>query len=213
MDNIILNNADILIYLAILGIFGIILKFVLYFTGQYWAATVQHSYTFVLLPIIGFVIVKVIGQNIALSLGMIGALSIVRFRNPVKSSLELTIFFCLITVGIASSVALNWGIYLAIFTSAVIISISYIKDKKYFKNIFEFNLSFDEGNPGDLIEVTSKSKIQILETNKNLINKVQDNNSKIFYYKLIISDKKEIDNIIKEIENNPELINYEYRAT
>ena len=90
---------------------------------------------------------------------------------------------------------------------------SYIKDKKYFKNIFEFNLSFDEGNPGDLIEVTSKSKIQILETNKNLINKVQDNNSKIFYYKLIINDKKEIDNIIKEIENNPELINYEYRAT
>ena len=31
-----------------------------------------------------FVIVKIISGNIALSLGMIGALSIVRFRNPVK---------------------------------------------------------------------------------------------------------------------------------
>ena len=48
-----------------------------------------------LLPAITFVITKVIAGNIALSLGMIGALSIVRFRNPVKSSLELTIYFLL----------------------------------------------------------------------------------------------------------------------
>ena len=208
-----LNSFVALISPLITSFLGLFIRQALTLSKQRWASTIHFTLSAALLPPITFIITKVISGNIALSLGLVGALSIVRFRNPVKSSLELTIFFCLITVGIASSVALNWGIYLAIFTSAVIISISYIKDKKYFKNIFEFNLSFDEGNPGDLIEVTSKSKIQILETNKNLINKVQDNNSKIFYYKLIISDKKEIDNIIKEIENNPELINYEYRAT
>lgn len=208
-----LNSFVALISPLIASFLGLLIRQALTLSKQRWASTIHFTLSAALLPPITFIITKVISGNIALSLGLVGALSIVRFRNPVKSSLELTIFFCLITVGIASSVALNWGIYLAIFTSAVIISISYIKDKKYFKNIFEFNLSFDEGNPGDLIEVTSKSKIQILETNKNLINKVQDNNSKIFYYKLIISDKKEIDNIIKEIENNPELINYEYRAT
>ena len=208
-----LNSFVALISPLITSFLGLLIRQALTLSKQRWASTIHFTLSAALLPPITFIITKVISGNIALSLGLVGALSIVRFRNPVKSSLELTIFFCLITVGIASSVALNWGIYLAIFTSAVIISISYIKDKKYFKNIFEFNLSFDEGNPGDLIEVTSKSKIQILETNKNLINKVQDNNSKIFYYKLIINDKKEIDNIIKEIENNPELINYEYRAT
>ena len=208
-----LNSFVALISPLITSFLGLFIRQALTLSKQRWASTIHFTLSAALLPPITFIITKVISGNIALSLGLVGALSIVRFRNPVKSSLELTIFFCLITVGIASSVALNWGIYLAIFSSAVIISISYIKDKKYFKNIFEFNLSFDEGNPGDLIEVTSRSKIQILETNKNLINKVQDNNSKIFYYKLIINDKKEIDNIIKEIENNPELINYEYRAT
>jgi len=208
-----LNSFVALISPLITSFLGLLIRQALTLSKQRWASTIHFTLSAALLPPITFIIIKVISGNIALSLGLVGALSIVRFRNPVKSSLELTIFFCLITVGIASSVALHWGIYLAIFSSAVIISISYIKDKKYFRNIFEFNLSFDEGNPGDLIEVTSKSKIQILETNKNLINKVQDNNSKIFYYKLIISDKKEIDNIIKEIENNPELINYEYRAT
>ena len=65
MHNIILNNVDILIYFGILGFFGITLKFVLYFTGQYWASTVQHSYTFVLLPIIGFVIVTASGSALS----------------------------------------------------------------------------------------------------------------------------------------------------
>ena len=45
-----------------------------------------------------------IAGNIALSLGMIGALSIVRFRNPVKSPFELTVFFGLITIGIAFAI-------------------------------------------------------------------------------------------------------------
>ena len=35
---------------------------------------------------------------------MIGALSIVRFRHPVKSALELIMYFDLITIGIATSV-------------------------------------------------------------------------------------------------------------
>ena len=50
---------------------------------------------------------KTISGNIALSLGMIGALSIVRFRHPVKSALELIIYFDLITIGIATSVRTN----------------------------------------------------------------------------------------------------------
>ena len=51
-------------------------------------------------------------SNIALSLGMIGALSIVRFRHPVKNSLELIIFFCLLTLGVATSVELIWAIFI-----------------------------------------------------------------------------------------------------
>ena len=66
---------------------------------------------FMLLPPITFVVTKLISGNITLSLGMVGALSIVRFRNPVKSSLELTIYFLLITIGIACSVFYKWGIF------------------------------------------------------------------------------------------------------
>ena len=44
---------------------------------------------------------------------MVGALSIVRFRNPVKSPLELVLYFTLITLGISASVNIQWTIILS----------------------------------------------------------------------------------------------------
>ena len=58
--------------------------------------TYNQTFTFAILPFITFVITNVIAGNIALSLGMIGALSIVRFRHPVKSALELVMYLILL---------------------------------------------------------------------------------------------------------------------
>ena len=67
------------------------------------------NYNFFIIPIITYTITMTIAGNIALSLGMIGALSIVRFRHPVKK-LELVMYFNLITLGIAASVRTKWAI-------------------------------------------------------------------------------------------------------
>ena len=47
---------------------------------------------------------SVIGNNIALSLGMVGALSIVRFRTAIKDSRDTTYIFWAIIVGICCGV-------------------------------------------------------------------------------------------------------------
>ena len=67
---------------------GLILRYSLSLTGQAWARSHAQTVAFMILPIITYVITKTIAGNIALSLGMIVALSIVRFRHPVKSALE-----------------------------------------------------------------------------------------------------------------------------
>ena len=67
-----------------------------------------------MLKIITYVITKTISGNIALSLPMIGALSIVRLRHP--DILEFQIYFALITIGIATSVRTKWAIQLVICT-------------------------------------------------------------------------------------------------
>ena len=68
-----------------------------------------------MLPVITLSITFVISGNIALALGMVGALSIVRFRNPVKNPFELVVYFLLITVGIAMAVKIKYGILLTLF--------------------------------------------------------------------------------------------------
>ena len=86
-------NIKLIVTLPVLLLSGFYIRFLLEIFGQTWIRTKAHTTTLILLPIITYVITNVISGNIALSLGMVGALSIVRFRNPVKSPLELTALF------------------------------------------------------------------------------------------------------------------------
>ena len=67
----------------------------------------------------GYMITSVISNNIALSLGMVGALSIVRFRTPVKNPSELVIYFILITLGIVVNVNGNLAINFVLFITII----------------------------------------------------------------------------------------------
>lgn len=203
-------EAKILIYQNYLPIIScalisIILRITLTISKQRWATTFQHTITYLVLPIITYSVTKVISGNIALSLGMVGALSIVRFRNPVKSPLELVIFFYLITVGICASInyLLSW--MLCVCITALIISVYYfdIIMKKY--GYYLFNFSFNEGERGYFIEITSNKIINELENNKNTINYNYNIEDNLYFYRLFLKDKTNSDNITATYKNSPEI--------
>lgn len=58
------------------------------------------------LPVITAAIMLAMGSNLTISLGMVGALSIVRFRNAVKNAADLTYLFWSISVGIVTGAGL-----------------------------------------------------------------------------------------------------------
>ena len=180
------------IILLVLG--GIFIRFSLTFTGQAWAKSHAQTVTFMLLPIITYVITKTISGNIALSLGMIGALSIVRFRHPVKSALELVIYFALITIGIATSVRTKWAIQLIVCTILIILIVKGIQTltKKFGKSFY--NVSFSEGNVSNTLEIVSKKRIEAIEKSENLVNYLSDTNSQQYIYRLNFTDKNSLDN-------------------
>jgi len=86
------------------GFFGLLITLSHSYFSFKWFRNNVNIHVGIVLPILGLTIVTVIGSNIALSLGMIGALSIIRFRTPIRSAYELVIYFSLLTVGIACSV-------------------------------------------------------------------------------------------------------------
>ena len=104
----------VLIKCIICGIVGF---FVFYFNSYIFFKFLREKvylYVSILLPVIGYIITAIIGNNIALSLGMIGALSIVRFRTPIRSSYELILYFGLLTIGIAANVDVRLSIILSL---------------------------------------------------------------------------------------------------
>lgn len=86
MLGLFLKYSGILLPFSYAIISGLLLFIGVLLLNQKWANTIHYFLTFLLLPPVAFVITKMISSNLALSLGMIGALSIVRFRNPVKKS-------------------------------------------------------------------------------------------------------------------------------
>ncbi|WP_284641345.1 DUF4956 domain-containing protein [Paenibacillus silviterrae] len=62
----------------------------------------NYNLTFVLMTLITTLIIMTISTNIILSLGMVGALSIVRFRTAVKDPLDVIYMFWAVAAGIAT---------------------------------------------------------------------------------------------------------------
>ena len=144
---------------------GLLIRTSLLLIGQTWVRAYHHTGTFLLLPPIAYVISTIIAGNIALSLGMIGALSIVRFRNPVKSPFELVLFFGLLTLGITASVSTLWTILLLLVIVGVILAIEFIQKVCSKFNIAFYSLSFNEGIELNILEVESTESVLILENN------------------------------------------------
>ena len=190
------------IFILIFG--GLSLRFSLSLTGQAWAKSHAQTVAFMILPVITYVITQTIAGNIALSLGMIGALSIVRFRHPVKSALELIMYFDLITIGIATSVRTKWAIQLILYTIIIIFVVKLVQkiSIKYGRPFYK--ISFNEGSALNSVEIFAKAKIDIAEKSDHLTNLFNDRISGEFVYRLTFENKKQLNefkNKIQDLQN------------
>ena len=105
--------------LALVLAFGLgLFIFLIYkktFTGVMYSSS--FGVTLVALVMITTLVILAVTSNIVLSLGMVGALSIVRFRTAIKEPLDIAFLFWSIAAGIVLAAGL---IPLAVFGSVVI---------------------------------------------------------------------------------------------
>ena len=208
MYNLFLSNYDKFVIVALLITISISIRFFLQLIGQQWIRTTAHTSTLVLLPIITYVITNVISGNIALSIGMVGALSIVRFRNPVRSPLELSVYFAAITMGIAASVHIKWLIFLSIsifFSSLLLVCINYFS-RIFLKKEF-FQTSFSEGNSLSSLDLVLSNNLKILDESKYL--NIKKNVNGEVQYILVSNNFDDLKNILENLKDNKDLISYQ----
>lgn len=85
------------------------------FSGVMYSST--FGVTLVALTMISTLVILTVTSNVVLSLGMVGALSIVRFRTAIKEPLDIAYLFWAIAAGITLAAGM---IHLAVFGSVLI---------------------------------------------------------------------------------------------
>ena len=88
----------------------------------------SFALTLIMLCLVTTPVVMCIGSNVALSMGMVGALSIVRFRTAVKDPLDTAYMFWSLTVGILLGAnAYVIAIVAVLGISVIMLGISYLR--------------------------------------------------------------------------------------
>lgn len=122
-----ISTVDIVIGLVISYLIGMFIYYVYKYTFKGVVYSFTFNYSLVLMTMITTLVVMTISSNIVLSLGMVGALSIVRFRTAVKDPLDIVFMFWAITTGIT----IGAGIYTLSFIGAILIGVAILSMNLY----------------------------------------------------------------------------------
>lgn len=99
-----LSPEDIILHLLMAAVIGMLIfvSYRLSHNGNIYSK--KFNVSLVVMTVLTTMVMTVIGNNIALSLGMVGALSIVRFRTAIKDSRDTVYIFWTVIVGICCGV-------------------------------------------------------------------------------------------------------------
>ena len=120
--------ASVLLVLICALITGVVISAVYKITYRGVLYSPQFSMVLIMLVLITAPVVMAIGSNVALSMGMVGALSIVRFRTAIKEPLDTCYMFWSITMGILLG-AQQYAIALVVVVGigAILILLSFVR--------------------------------------------------------------------------------------
>ena len=164
----------------------------------------NFSDVFILLSITTTIVITVVKFSLALSLGLVGALSIVRFRAAIKEPEELVYLFFVISIGLSNGAN---QFLLSIFATLVILSFlfgRYLFENKFRKNvqysldsnILNINiLNNNEKKIDDIIKII-KERVDYLKLKSANIE--ENTSSYIFWYNL---DNKNTNLFLNDIKS------------
>lgn len=126
-----LNLTYVLTVLGVALVIGLFIFLIYRFTYQ--GVIYSHAYNVSILSVnlITALIIMTISSNIVLSLGMVGALSIVRFRTAIKEPMDIIYMFWSLAVGITVGAGLFYvAVSGSLFIGAVIVLLTFFKTSK-----------------------------------------------------------------------------------
>ena len=165
------------------------------------------SDTFIPLAIITTLVITVIKFSLALSLGLVGALSIVRFRAAIKEPEELVYLFFVIAIGLANGANQFLLSILATIIIIIFLSIRNIYQNKN-KNSYEFNsdanilsINILDNNKKDIDSIIKEIKNNFKYLKLKSANIEKNKSIYVFWYDIEEKKSEEFLSNIKKISD------------
>jgi hypothetical protein len=153
-----------------------------------------------------FLVIIIVKSSLALSLGLVGALSIVRFRTPIKEPEELVYLFLAIAVGLGFGA--GYPLITSVITlSTLIIIYFFLSNKNISSN--EYNLIVDWSDEKIsyevIVETIKKSSVSL-----KLIRFENSQNHKNSVFLIELDEKINLDALIKQLKAIDNSINISF---
>jgi hypothetical protein len=204
-SNIDINFSNFFIAILLSLILAYAVKFTYIKVGRALNDKDYFSDTFIPLAIVTTLVITVIKFSLALSLGLVGALSIVRFRAAIKEPEELVYLFLVISIGLANGAN---QFLLAIIATLIIVTFLLIRGYYQSKNKSSFQFSADanilniniiDNNKKNINEITNQLKIQFKYLKLKSANIEKNKSNYVFWYEVENDNTEKFLNTIKEI--------------
>ena len=203
-SNIEINFGNFFIALLLSLLLSLVVKITYLKVGRALNDKDYFSDTFIPLAVITTLVITVVKFSLALSLGLVGALSIVRFRAAIKEPEELVYLFFVIAIGLANGAN---QFLLSIISTLIIVFFLIIrnifKNKKdkdgnfgSDTNIISINISNNAKNIDTIIEELKDNFKYLKLKSANIEN---NSSSYVFWYEVDVSN---LDGFLKDIREN-----------
>lgn len=146
---------DFLINIILCFTFAYFLKILYIKYGSSLSNRKEFSKNFILLALVTMLIITIVKSSLALSLGLVGALSIVRFRSAIKEPEELTfLFFCIsIGLGFGASQSVITMVGFVVIASSIVINHYFENEISSNENLF-LTININDKNNVNLNSIT-----------------------------------------------------------
>ena len=201
-ENVQIDTTQYLSGLICAAILSILIQIVYNKFSTTLSNKIDFSKNFVVLGITTTIVIMIVKNSIALSLGLVGALSIVRFRAAIKEPEELVYLFLVIAAGLGcGSGQIKITIMGIIFSLIIVVFYSLFFNKSKQKLSEQLNLSLvtkekiDEKEINKLVDIIKEKTLEA-----EFISLVKTEGETNINFDVKLDDFNKLNSLIKRIE-------------
>lgn len=197
-----LSIGEVFQNLVVALICGVIIS--IFYKLTYRGPGISYSFinSLIILALITSVVIMVIGNNLARAFGLVGAMSIIRFRTAIKETQDIIFIFFSLAIGMASGVGLHaLALSSTIFIGAMLFILTKINAVNPTQKDFLLQFSFHTN--GGYEEAPFLQIFQKMCKNSKLINTkaMMDSDILELSYHITLKDPKLITDFISQLKN------------